>query len=222
MTLKRQIIATARAMNALGLNQGASGNVSVRRPDGQGMYVTPSGLAYDAMRPSDIVSMDWSGEWAVKAEGRKPSSEWRFHRDILMARPEFGAVVHAHPVHCTALAVHGRGIGPFHYMVALAGGRDIRCAGYATFGTQELSDLVIEALCDRKACLMAHHGLIACGADLDRALALAVEVETLAAQYLAALQLGEPPELTDAQMDDVLAKVARGYGYGSGPDSGGT
>jgi L-fuculose-phosphate aldolase len=131
-------------------------------------------------------------------------------------------VVHAHPVHCTALAVHGRGIGPFHYMVALAGGRDIRCAGYATFGTQELSDLVIEALCDRKACLMAHHGLIACGADLDRALALAVEVETLAAQYLAALQLGEPPELTDAQMDDVLAKVARGYGYGSGPDSGGT
>jgi L-fuculose-phosphate aldolase len=107
-------------------------------------------------------------------------------------------------------------------MVAMAGGRDIRCAGYATFGTQELSDLVIEALCDRKACLMAHHGLIACGADLDRALALAVEVETLAAQYLAALQLGEPPELTDAQMDDVLAKVARGYGYGSGPDSGGT
>jgi L-fuculose-phosphate aldolase len=170
------------------------------------------------MRARDIVSMDWSGTWAVKQEGRKPSSEWRFHRDILMARPEFGAVVHAHPIHATALAVHGRGIGPFHYMVALAGGRDIRCAGYATFGTQELSDLVIAALADRKACLMAHHGLIACGPDLDTALALAVEVETLAAQYLAALQLGEPPELTDAQIGEVLAKVRAGYGYGSGPE----
>jgi L-fuculose-phosphate aldolase len=218
MNLKRQIIDTARAMNASGLNQGASGNVSARRPDGEGMYITPSGVPYDAMRARDIVSMDWSGTWAVKQEGRKPSSEWRFHRDILMARPEFGAVVHAHPIHATALAVHGRGIGPFHYMVALAGGRDIRCAGYATFGTQELSDLVIAALADRKACLMAHHGLIACGPDLDTALALAVEVETLAAQYLAALQLGEPPELTDAQIGEVLAKVRAGYGYGSGPE----
>lgn len=220
MTPKKHIIATARAMNARGLNQGASGNVSARRRDGEGMYLTPSGVSYDALRPSDIVSMDWSGTWAVKAEGRKPSSEWRFHRDILVARPEFGAVVHAHPVHCTALAVHGRGIGPFHYMVALAGGRDIRCAGYATFGTQELSDLVIAALAGRKACLMAHHGLIACGRDLDQALALAVEVETLAAQYLAALQIGTPPELSDAQIDAVLAKVAAGYGYGSGPGQG--
>ena len=217
MSLKQQVIATARAMNACGLNQGTSGNVSARRPDGQGIYVTPSGIPYAGMRVRDIVSMDWSGDWAVKEEGRKPSSEWRFHRDILIARPEFGAVVHAHPVHATALAVHGRGIGPFHYMVALAGGRDIRCCGYATFGTQELSDLAIEALRDRKACLMAHHGLIACGRDLDSALALAVEGETLAAQYLAALQLGEPPQLSDAQMDQVLAKVAAGYGYGSGP-----
>jgi L-fuculose-phosphate aldolase len=219
MTLKKHIIATARAMNALGLNQGASGNVSARRPEGEGMYVTPSGVAYEAMRVRDIVSIDWSGEWAVKAEGRKPSSEWRFHRDILVARPELGAVVHAHPIHCTALAVHGRGIGPFHYMVAVAGGRDIRCAGYATFGTQELSDRVIAALDGRKACLMAHHGLIACGPDLGGALALAVEVEALAAQYLAALQLGEPPELTDDQIDAVLAKMAKGYGYGSGPEA---
>lgn len=218
MSLRKQIIATARAMNACGLNQGASGNVSARRPEGEGMYVTPSGVPYDAMRVRDIVSMDWSGEWAVKEAGRKPSSEWRFHRDILVARPEFGAVVHAHPIHCTALAVHGRGIGPFHYMVALAGGRDIRCAGYATFGTQELSDLVIAALEGRRACLLAHHGLIACGADLDRALALAVEVETLAAQYLAALELGEPSELSDAEIEAVLAKMAQGYGYGSGPE----
>ncbi|HSF96058.1 MAG TPA: class II aldolase/adducin family protein [Thermohalobaculum sp.] len=218
MSLKRQIISTARAMNACGLNQGTSGNVSARRPDGKGMYVTPSGVPYGAMRVRDIVSMDWSGDWKVTGEGRKPSSEWRFHRDILSARPEFGAVVHAHPIHCTALAVHGRGIGPFHYMVALAGGRDIRCCGYATFGTQELSDLVLAALEERKACLMAHHGLIACGRDLEGALALAVEVETLAAQYIAALQLGEPPELTDAEIGEVLGKIRAGYGYGSGPE----
>jgi L-fuculose-phosphate aldolase len=217
MSLKQQIIATARAMNACGLNEGTSGNVSARRRDGGGMYVTASGVPYGTMRVRDIVSMDWSGDWRVRGEGRKPSSEWRFHRDILMARPEFGAVVHAHPVNCTALAVHGRGIGPFHYMVALAGGLDIRCAGYATFGTQALSDLVTEALRDRKACLMAHHGLIACGRDLDGALALAVEVETLAAQYIAALQMGAPPELSDAQIGEVLEKIRAGYGYGSDP-----
>ena len=216
MTLKNEIIETARAMNTTGLNQGTSGNVSARRPDGEGMYITPSGLGYDAMGPGDIVAMDWSGEWQVDEEERKPSSEWRFHLDILRARPEFGAVVHAHPVHCTALAVHGHGIGPFHYMVALAGGRDVRCCGYATFGTQELSDLVIEAMEGRKACLMAHHGMLACGRDLAQALRLAVEVETLAAQYLAALQLGEPPELTDSQIGEAIAKFQAGYGYGSG------
>jgi L-fuculose-phosphate aldolase len=220
MTLKNQIIETARAMNTTGLNQGTSGNVSARQPDGEGIYITPSGLGYDAMNPRDIVAMGWSGEWAVEQEGRKPSSEWRFHLDILKARPEFGAVVHAHPVHCTALAVHGHGIGPFHYMVALAGGRDVRCCGYATFGTQELSDLVLGALEGRKACLMAHHGMLACGRDLADALRLAVEVETLAAQYLAALQLGEPPELTDQQIKEAISKFQAGYGYGSGAEPG--
>jgi len=218
VTLKKRIIVTARAMNACGLSQGASGSVSARRPEGEGMYITPSGVPCDAMRVRDIVSMDWTGEWAVKAAGRKPSSEWRVHRDVLVARPEFGAVVHAHPIHATALALHRRGIGPFHYRVALAGGRDIRCAAYATFGTEELSAGVIAALEGRRACLMAHHGLIACGADLDKALALAVEVETLAAHYFAALQIGEPPELTDAQIDAVLARMALGDGDGLGPE----
>lgn len=215
MSLPRAVVETARAMNAAGINQGASGNVSARRKDGQGIWVTPSAVAYDAMTASDVVAMDWDGRWRVRREDRRPSSEWRFHLDILRARPEFGAVVHAHPVNATALAVHGRGIGPFHYMVALAGGRDIRCAGYATFGTSELSAQVLAALADRRACLMAHHGMVACGRDLGAALALAVEVETLAAQYVAACQLGSPPELSDAEIDAVLEKIAAGPGYGS-------
>jgi len=217
MSLRGAVADGARAMVSAGLNQGASGNLSVRRPDGLGMLITPSGVAAEEIRLRDIVSMDWGGAWAVKADGPRPSSEWRFHRDVLVARPEFGAVVHAHPVAATALAVHGRGIGPFHYMVAMAGGRDIRCAAYATFGTQALSDHVLAALEGRRACLMAHHGMIACGADLASALALAVEVETLARQYLAALSIGEPPELSDAEIDAVLEKIAAGPGYGSAP-----
>jgi L-fuculose-phosphate aldolase len=217
MSARRALVDAAKGSVAKGLNHGAAGNLSLRRPDGQGMLITPSGLDPDGMRPRDIVSMDWTGTWAVKAEGRRPSSEWRFHRDILVARPEFGAVVHAHPVSATALAVHGLGIGPFHYMVALAGGRDIRCAGYATFGTQALSDLVLAALEGRRACLMAHHGLIACGSDLASALSLAVEVEQLAATYVAARCLGEPPELSDSEIDAVLEKIAAGEGYGSTP-----
>jgi len=215
--LKHALIRTARAMAAQGLNQGTSGNVSVRLPEGAGLLLTPSGVDYAALRPGDVVAMGWDGRWRA-APGRRPSSEWRVHRDILAARGEVGAVVHAHPVHATALAVHGRGIGAFHYMVAAAGGRDIRCAGYATFGTQALSDLVLAALEDRRACLMAHHGMIACGADLGRALALAVEVETLAAQYIAALALGPPPELSEHEIGAVLEKMAAGYGYGSEPE----
>lgn len=215
MNPARQIIETARKMNALGINRGTSGNVSARRPDGKGILVTPSGVEYAVIEEPDIVAMDWDGTWSCHREGRKPSSEWRFHLDILKARPEFGGVVHAHPVSATALALHGKGIGAVHYMVAIAGGRDIRCAGYATFGTQALSDAVLEALEGRKACLMAHHGLIACGRDLAQALEIAVEVDTLAAQYLAALALGEPPTLSDAEMDEVLRKFNAGYGYGA-------
>lgn len=202
-------------MEAAGLSAGLSGNLSVRRPDGEGFYVTPSAVPYAGMKASDVVSVDWSGVWAVKTPGRRPSSEWRFHRDILKGRPEFGAVVHAHAVHATALAVQGRGLGPFHYMIAAAGGRNIRCAAYATFGTEALSAHVMKALDGRRACLIAHHGLIACGRDLEAALTLAVEIEALAAQYLAACVLGEPPELSNDEIAAVLAKMEKGPGYGS-------
>ncbi|MEM7271786.1 MAG: class II aldolase/adducin family protein [Actinomycetota bacterium] len=231
--LAADLIATARAMNERGVNHGTSGNVSVRI-DG-GMLITPSGVDYDRLRPVDVIAMDVDASWrpvgdrlgavgAVGAEasasGLRPSSEWRFHLDILNARDEVGAVVHAHPTAATALSAHGRGIGPFHYMVGVAGGHDIRCADYATFGTPELSANALAALADRRACLLAHHGILALGSNLAAALALAVEVEVLAAQYLAALAIGEPPELTAEQMDEVLAKMASPDGYGSSPPGG--
>lgn len=212
MSLRTRIVDTARHMVSSGLVHGTSGNVSARL--GDGMLITPSGRAYDTMAAEEIVEMGPSGKWQGKL---RPSSEWRFHQDIYAARPEIHAIVHAHPVSATALAVHGMGIGAFHYMVAIAGGRDIRCADYATFGTQELSDAVVAALKDRKSCLMAHHGMIACGADLGEALQIAEEVELLAAQYIAARTLGEPPLLSDAQMDEVMKKFRAGDGYGSSP-----
>lgn len=211
--LRARIVETARAMNRLGVNQGASGNVSARLPGGDGLLLTPSGLDYDLMTPKDIVAMRWDGDWTAR-KGRKPTSEWRFHRDILEARPEFGAVVHAHPVAATAIACHSRGIGPFHYMVAVGGGRDIRCAPYETFGGEALSRAALGALEDRTACLLAHHGAIACGRDLAQALAVMVEVETLAKQYLAARALGEPAELPESEMEVVIAKFREGYGLG--------
>lgn len=214
--LRRALIDAAREMNAAGVNQGVSGNLSARRSDGEGIWVTPSGRPYDGMTPGDLVALDWDAAWRA-GPGLRPSSEWRFHRDILASRSDLGAVVHAHPIHATALSVHGRGIGSFHYMVALAGGADIRCAPYATFGSEELSKGAVAALDGRMACLLAHHGLIACGRDPHHALALAVEVETLAAQYLAACALGEPPTLSKKRMTEVLAKVASGDGYGSAP-----
>jgi len=204
--LRQELIATALAMNASGINQGKSGNLSVRAEGG--CLITPSALPYDALEPEDIVLLDAHGV----AHGRRaPSSEWSMHLAILGARPEVAAVVHAHPTHATALACHGRGIPAFHYMVAVAGGRDIRCAGYATFGTTELAERTLEALVDRRACLLAHHGLVALGDSPAAALALAVEVETLARQYWHALQLGEPPRLDDAEMDRVLVKF-QSYG----------
>lgn len=215
LKLRRAVIDTARRMNALGVNQGSSGNVGARIPGG--LLVTPSGVAYEALRPADIVEMDFAGNWRCAAAGRRPSSEWRFHCDILRARPEFGAVVHTHAVHATALACQRRGIPAFHYMVAVAGGDSIRCAAYATFGSAALSRNALKALDGRSACLLAHHGLIACGADLAGALALAVEVETLAAQYCGVLQLGRPKLLSAAEMTRVRAKMRAGAGYGSVP-----
>lgn len=207
-----RIISTALAMNAEGINSGMSGNVSVR--SGDGMLITPSSVEYSLLIETDIVGVGPDGRLDASAE-RRPSSEWRFHLDLYAARPDIGAIVHCHPTAATAIAAHGKGIGPFHYMIGVAGGNSIRCAPYATFGTPELSAHVVEAMVDRKACLMANHGVTAVGADLKQALNIAIEVEVLASQYLAALAIGEPPELTDAQMNEVLDKMNSGPGYGS-------
>ena len=203
LALREKIIAVALEMNARGLNRGKSGNVSTRID--AGFLVTPTGLAYESMRPEDVVAMTQDG---ASRGSRLPSSEWRFHRDIYAARAEVGAIVHAHSPFATALACLGRNIPAFHYMIAVAGGSDIRCAPYATFGTQELSDGALRALEGRKACLLANHGMIAAGGTLADALALAVEVEGLAEQYWRALQIGEPTLLSDAEMETVLAKFA--------------
>ncbi len=197
--MRAALVAAARRMAELGLTRGTSGNLGVR--DGDGLLVTPSAVPYERLAPGDVVAMSMGGD--VDGAGR-PSTEWRIHRDVLAARPEVGAVLHAHPPFATALACLHRPIPAFHYMVAVAGGTDVRCAPYARFGTQELSDLALAALDGRRACLLANHGILALGPDLDTALALAVEVETLAEMYWRALQVGEPVLLTDAQMADVL------------------
>jgi L-fuculose-phosphate aldolase len=211
--LRDAVIATARAMNPAGINRGKAGNVSARWCDARGdaFLVTPSGMPYGEIRPDDIVRVTLDGD---PHGTRKPSSEWRFHRDIYRTRAEANAIVHVHSPFATALACNRRGIPPFHYMVAVAGGRDIRCAPYATFGTQALSDNALAALEGRRACLLANHGAIAFGPTLEAALALAVEVETLAEMYVRALQVGEPILLDDAEMDVVIAKFAS---YGQDP-----
>jgi L-fuculose-phosphate aldolase len=203
--LRQHLLATARAMNSQGLNQGTSGNVSVR--NGEGFVITPSALPYDRCTPEDMVRVDWSGQ---PQGSRKPSSEWRMHRDIYCQYPQAGAVLHAHSLYCTTLACLERSIPAFHYMVAMAGGDSIRCAPYATFGTQALSDAVIQALDNRSAALLAHHGMICFATDLDQVLALAIEVETLARIYLQALQITEPSVLPDAEMAEVLL-LFKGY-----------
>ena len=199
--LRNEIIRTSMRMNELGINQGKSGNVSARSDDG--FLVTPTGIAYEETKPEQIVAMNMDGTHAGSV---LPSSEWRFHRDIYAVRGEVNAIVHTHATYATTLACMDRGIPPFHYMVAAAGGSDIRCAAYATFGTQELSDHVLVALRDRKACLMSHHGMIACGANLQKALALAIEVESLARMYWQALQIGEPLLLSETEMRAVIEK----------------
>jgi L-fuculose-phosphate aldolase len=186
-------------MNTERLNRGAAGNVSVRY--GDGFLITPTGMAYDACEPDDAVIVGLDG---TPAGRRKPSSEWRFHRDIYARRAEAGAIVHAHSPFAVSLACMGCAIPPFHYMVARFGGIDVRCADYATFGSQALSDAVIVAIDERCACLMAHHGMVVFGRDLDHALALAVELEALCEQYWRVLQIGGPRLLPDDEMARVL------------------
>ncbi len=202
----RQIIETCIEMNAQGINQGSAGNVSQRFE--QGFLITPSGVDYERLQQSDIVYVEMDG----KCEGPlQPSSEWRMHRDIYAARDDAGAVLHAHSTFATALSCLRIEIPAFHYMIAVAGGNNIRCADYALFGTQELSDNMLTALADRRACLLGTHGMICYHDDLRQALELGVEVETLARQYWHARQAGDPFILSDTEMDAVLDKFAQ-YG----------
>ncbi len=214
--LREEMVATCRRMNASGINQGTSGNLSVRNP--AGFLVTPTSLPYDRMQPGDLVQMGFDGTF----EGaRRPSSEWRFHRDILAARPDIDCVLHCHSIYATSLAVHHITIPSFHYMTAVAGGTTIRCSRYETFGTQALSDAAIEALEDRTACLLGQHGQISLGKTLGGALALAVEVETLSRLYVQARALGEPPVLPEEEMTRVIQQM-RNMSYGHAPDLEGT
>ncbi len=201
LELRRKIISTAQKMNVLGINQGKSGNVSARAENG--FLITPTGIAYDEIKPELIVETELDGRFAGDT---LPSSEWRFHADIYRSRSDVDAIVHTHSTFATTLACLGKNIPAFHYMIAAAGGRNIRCAPYATFGTQELSDHALAALDGRNACLLAQHGAIAVGATLEKALALAVEVESLSRMYWQVLQIGEPPILDDAEMTVVIDK----------------
>lgn len=199
-TLRVAVLDAARGMNLHGINRGTSGNVSVRRE--AGMLITPSATAYDRLRPADLVAMRLDGSGVEPADAR-PSMEWRLHAAIYAARPDVGAVVHAHPMYATALACLRRGIPAFHYMVVVAGGTEITCADYATIGTAELARAAVQALGPRNACLLANHGMVACAGTPADALVLAIEVEALAGQYWHALQAGTPVLLDEAEMTRV-------------------
>ncbi|THF56386.1 class II aldolase/adducin family protein [Ollibium composti] len=213
--LREEMVAICRRMNSSGINQGTAGNLSVR--SGDGFLITPSSLPYDTMTPDDIVEMGFDGTYV----GRRPSSEWRFHRDILKERGDMNVVLHCHSVYATTLACHHKTIPSFHYMTGVAGGTTIRCAEYATFGTQALSDNALAALKDRKACLLGQHGQISLGTNMEGALWLAIEVETLSRIYVQALTLGEPPVLSDEEMGRVIDQMKR-MSYGLGPEAEGS
>jgi len=199
--LREALVTVMQRLEADGLNRAAAGNASVRTE--RGMLITPTGVVPSLLAPPTMVEMSLAGE--TLDQFWKPSSEWRFHRDIYRSRPEINAIVHVHSPYATALACTRRDIPPFHYMIAAAGGANVRCAPYATFGTQALSDHAVAALIDRRACLLANHGLIALGADLERARRTAVEVEELARQYLLAEQTGHLVLLSPSEIDEAIA-----------------
>lgn len=209
-TIRQSIIDACLDMNDAGVNQGTSGNISVRFENR--LLITPSGVAYRALLPEAIASLSLEEGSEPKWRGPyKPSSEWRFHRDIMLARPEVNAVVHLHPAFCTAIAINRQAIPACHYMVAAFGGDDVRCAEYALFGTDALSRNVLLALEGRTACLMANHGMVAVGDSLEKALWRAVELEALAKQYLHAQQSGAPTILSEVEMKEALHQFS-GYG----------
>ena len=211
--LKSEVIKYSKKLNITNLSALRSGNISARAKEKgvDGFYITPSGRKYSSLKIKDIVFVSLKGVYDKKKG--KPSSEWRFHQDIYVNKKEAKAIVHAHSTHATAISTHRKPIQPFHYMIALMGGEDIKCAEYATFGTKELSNNIIKALENRKACLMANHGQIAFGESLSKAFELAQELENICHQYFLALKLGQPKNLSFAEMQKILDKV-KGYKKG--------
>jgi L-fuculose-phosphate aldolase len=202
--VRNAIVAACREMNTLGINQGTSGNISVRL--GETMLISPSAVPYETMRAEDIAVMPIEGDYGAWSGPLPPSSEWRFHLDILRSRPDLAAVVHSHPTYCTTLAITRREIPACHYMIAAFGGTDVRCAPYATYGTKALSEHALAALEGRFACLLANHGMIALGETLAKAMWRAVELETIARQYYHSLLIGGPVLLSDADIAETAAK----------------
>lgn len=209
LDLRKSLIHACQQMNVLGINQGTSGNISIR--NGNTMLISPSATPYSQIEPDMVVAMPIDGEYGSWKGPKKPSTEWRFHLDIMRARPDVNAIVHSHPTFATVLAIARKDIPACHYMVAAFGSTDVRCAPYATFGTKELSVHAVAALEDRMGCLLANHGMIALGENLDKAMWRAVELETIARQYYHALVLGSPHILTRADIDATLSQFA-GYG----------
>ena len=204
-SIQQQLLALTLKLQSLGLNEGSSGNCSIR--DRDGFYITPSGLNPKVMHEEDMVFMDFMETLqSNQKSAREPSSEWRFHHDILNSRTNANVVIHTHSTFATTLSLFRKDIPAFHYMIAVAGGNSIRCSTYALFGTQALSDAAIKALDDRKACLLANHGLIVVGRDIEDALNITCEIEKLCEQYVYALQIGSPTILSDQEMDEVIER----------------
>ena len=198
-----QVIKYALLLNSENLSVLRSGNISIRYK--HGFLITPSGVKYSSLKSEDIVYVSLDGKY--DGGKLKPSSEWRFHKDIYKNKGDANAIVHAHSTHATAVSTHGKSIPAFHYMVALAGGNDIKCAKYATFGTEELSKNIIKALENRKACLMSNHGQVAYEKSLDKAFELAQEIENICQQYINALKLGKPKILSYNEMSKILGQI---------------
>ena len=207
VNLLKEIVIFAQKLNITNLSPLRSGNISVRANNKgiEGFYITPSGVKYETLKENDIVFVNKNGDYDEK--WLKPSSEWRFHKDIYLKRPEANAIVHAHSPHATAVSAHNKDIPAFHYMIALAGGNNIKCAKYATFGSQELSDNILEALENRKGCLMSNHGQVTFGENLNSAFELAEELENICHQYINTIKLGEPKILSSNEMDIILEKI---------------